>query len=142
MPVIVDFPWCCSAKVIAEFGGGHVGQIEGWPKRELVKWLAHYLTQLKKECASVVAIPTTTQPNAIAALEEIGFYMHPDGEKGGGKVPHSSAHRVTVMFLPLNEWDSKEFSERYDPKKDKYVDKPNSGAVFKKESMAKVMDWY
>lgn len=124
------FPLCCSARVFNDFGGGHVGQAEGWTKAELIKWLRSRLNACKPYYATVVAIVTTTQPNAFAALEEVGFYGHPDGISGGGYRPPAKNHKMCVMFMPLNEWDEKKFLDEYNPKKDKYKDGPNRGYVF------------
>src|SRR3546814_16401273 len=71
-------------------------------------------------------MPTSTQPNAYAALEELGFYHHPGGIDGGGSYAESK-HKMSCMFIPLNEWDEKAFNEGYDPKKDDYIDGPDYG---------------
>lgn len=124
------FPGCCTARVLYNFGGGHVGQRENHTKAEVIKQVKNILSNLKRDfVASVVAMPTTTQPNAVAALEELGFYHHPDGIEGGGYFKSGTPHKMCCMFMPLNEWDEKEFNERYDPEEDEYEDKPSYEAV-------------
>jgi len=127
MPRINGFPDCCSAFIYSGFGGGHIDETEDFTKQECIKWLCKNLTASKRSRATVVAILTTTQPNAIAAFEEVGFYMHPDGDAGGGVSPYTKNHRMSVMFMPLTEWDEKRFNEQYDPEKDTYVNQKNNG---------------
>jgi hypothetical protein len=131
MARVSNFTDCCSGAIFSGFGGGHVGETESWSKRELIKWLCDKLTKCKLRYATVVAIPTSSQPNAIAALEEVGFYQHPDGVDGGG-YRLTKSHKMCVMFMPLYEWDEKKFLESYDPNKDDYKDKPNRGEKFTK----------
>src|SRR3546814_17339347 len=73
------FPLCCSAKVIYGFGGGHVGQIEDYSKKEAIVAIKKLIKRYKPLCAVLVAMPTSTQPNEYAALEELGFYHHQGG---------------------------------------------------------------
>src|SRR3546814_5478912 len=94
------FPLCCSAKVIYGFGGGHVGQIEDYSKKEAIVAIKKLIKRYKPLCAVLVAMPTSTQPNAYAALEELGFYHHPGGIDGGGSYAESK-HKMSCMFLPL-----------------------------------------
>lgn len=124
---ILNFPLCCSATVIADFGGGHVGQTENHTKKVIIDWVKGKLTMLKREhnTAVVFAIPTSTQPNAIAALEELGFYGAPNPKTCSRT--KREAHKMYPMFLPMQEWDEKKFNSEYNPEKDKYVDKPNWG---------------
>lgn len=124
------FPLCCSARVIHNFGGGHVGEIEDYSKKEAIAAIKAIIKTYKPQYAVLVAMPTSTQPNAYAALEELGFYHHPDGIDGGGNYARLK-HKMSCMFLPLNEWDEKAFNERYDPKKDEYIDGPNHGVKAK-----------
>lgn len=133
---LAPFPLCCTARVLYNFGGGHIGQTEDYSKRDLISIVKNMLTVHKKTCAVVVAIPTSTQPNAVAALEELGFYWHPDGMAGGGTHVYGKQHAMHCMFMPLNEWDEKAFDDRYDPKKDDYIDGPNFGV---KDNSKKVL---
>lgn len=124
---ILGFPLCCSAEVIADFGGGHIGQIENYAKKDIINWVKAKLTSLKRghNTAVVLAIPTSTQPNAIAALEELGFYGAPDPRTCSRT--RRGAHKMYPMFLPMQEWDEKKFNSQYNPEKDEYVDRPNWG---------------
>lgn len=119
-------PGCCSAKIIVDFGGGHVGQTENFTKQEVIRWVKKQLSLLKRDRKAVVlAIPTSTQPNAIAALEELGFYSHPNPEVCA--ITPKGRHKILPMFIALNEWDEEAFDKRYDPTLDTYENKKNNG---------------
>lgn len=123
--IICDFPGCCKAKVLYRFGGGHVGQIENHTKQQVIEYVKNSLRSLKGRSALLFAVPTSAQPNAIAALEEMGFYSAPD-YKTCSRIK-SDRHKLIPFFIPLSEWNEKEFNKRYDPIKDTYKNKRNSG---------------
>lgn len=119
---IDEFPNCCAAIVVSCFGGGHEGQTEDWTKQAVIDYFVKNLKSWKNNQRAVVfCCPTTSQPNAIAALRELGFYGYEEDEKGCAG--YSRRHRMFPFFLPLMEWDEKAFKEKYDPEKDEYKNK-------------------
>ena len=114
-----DFPYCCSACVIVDFGGGHKGETEDYTKQEAIKGISKLLS--RSRCKTVFALVTSSQPNAKAALEEMGFYTHPNPDMCATK------HKMYPYFIHRNEWDRKAFEARYDPEKDTYNNIKNKG---------------
>lgn len=125
-----DYPYCCSALVICDFGGGHQREMENFTKQEAIKGIKRAMA--RGGASLYTAVVTSTQPNAIAAFEELGFYGHPS-------IEIDKEHRMFPFFLPIKEWDEKAFDARYNPKKDKYKNKKckNRKAVIK----AQRYDW-
>lgn len=123
---ITSFPGCCVAYVIYGFGGGHNGQQESHTKQEVILGVKKYLNGYEG-CALIFAIPTATQPNAIAAFEELGFYTAPDSDTC--YATGNKNHKIHPFFMPLREWDEKEFDARYNPEEDTYVNKANYGVA-------------
>lgn len=120
-----DFPYCCSAEVIVDFGGGHTHERESYTKEEAIKGIKYYLSN--SNAKTIFALVTSTQPNAKAALEEIGFYTHPDPSMC------ATRHKMFPYFIHRKEWNRKEFEARYNPEKDTYVNGKNKGLKFKQE---------
>lgn len=123
---ISSFPSCCGARVIVDFGAGYAGaESESHTKQQVIAWVADQLHKLKS-VAVVYAMPTSSQPNAIAALEELGFYTHPNPDicynSSGAK-----RHKLLPYFIAPKEFDLKGFNSRYNPEEDDYENKPNNG---------------
>lgn len=131
------FPNCCAARVISNFGGGHEAQAEGWTKQAIIDYMKKTLDDFKDdEIALAFCCVTTTQPNAIAALVELGFYGYDDK----GAVGYVKRHRVFPFFLPLMEWDRKKFDSEYNPELDTYKNKDcyNDGFKYKESNPQKI----
>ena len=135
---VLDFPSCCSARIICNFGGGHEGQTEAWTKQAIIDYMKDTLDDFKNnEIALAFCCVTTSQPNAIAALVELGFYGYTDK----GAVGYSEVHRVFPFFMPLMEWDREKFNREYDPESDKYKNKKCYRDGFKYIETKKVRVW-
>lgn len=131
-----QFSGCCKAEILYDFGGGEsTDKKEDYTKKSIIKWVKKKLTRMKKDgTALVFAVATSTQPNAVAALEELGFYGHPKPKKCHG---NNEDHKVMPFFLNLSEWDEEKFDSRYNPDTDQYKDRPN-----RRLSPARQNKWY
>ena len=84
---VEDFPFCCKARIICNFGSGHASEDirvndDRGMRRDSKELILHELNRLKKRFQNegvmvIFACPTNHQPEAIEALTEFGFYQAP-----------------------------------------------------------------
>lgn len=99
-----DFPACCTAKIICDFGGE-----ESWEYEEnevendvddIIKWCNQKIPMLTVDgFGLVVAITTDVQKYTNEALEKLGFYHH-EAEKGRN---HETG-KLHMWFMPTHEF--------------------------------------
>lgn len=80
MPRLAPYPNCCKARVLCQFGAGHLHE-HNFPaskrvsKEQIKEYLDYHVPALRIEGINVIfACPTNHQPEAIEALTEYGFY--------------------------------------------------------------------
>jgi hypothetical protein len=96
---ITDFPNCCTAKIVYDFGETAVsGMYKGArTKKEVRKYLKEELLW-SRGVACVVVITNSSQKNTNAVLRELGFCHSPWMEKK----PHSNT-KIRLWWKPPTE---------------------------------------
>jgi hypothetical protein len=97
--VELDFPYCCTMKVLAGFGQSMVA--EGGPVNRSEQEIRGFIEGEKAANANMAALVVTTndeQTTVNKVLRELGF----KGTKWMTKKQHSET-KVKIWWLPLNE---------------------------------------
>lgn len=100
-----DFPGCCTALVLTDFGNSHTSEygFHDYGYQRIRDEVIEQVEDAKRDMGIITAILTSEQTKARAVLKELGFIGTGDAEKG-------RHHEVTIelYYLHCKDWKAPE----------------------------------
>lgn len=99
---IDEFPYCCTAKIITDFGQEYPDDDLEYSVEDIIEYLNQRIPNVRDDGNGVVvAITTSNQKNAAEALTRLGFYTN---EKPMKKGRNRDTGDLFIWFMPTHEF--------------------------------------
>jgi len=101
---ILDFPFCCTGKILVDFGGTHISEGKKFtiPPEKIKREVISFLNNQKAYSmhAFVCATTNSEQKEANFVLKELKFHC----SRWMSKNQHPET-KVRIWWMPLSEWE-------------------------------------